>query len=107
MGGLQVRPTISLNEIKIEEVELLILPGGVAWEKREITMVKETLPETNVLSGEYLSKMVKETMIMVGMLTLETIRKLYMLLKEMCLLLLDLVGFSGMKRITGGIFQLI
>ncbi len=25
-------------------------------------MIKETLPETNVLSGEYLSKMVKETL---------------------------------------------
>lgn len=45
MGGLQVIPTTSLNELKIEEVEMLILPGGVAWEKREITTINNLVSE--------------------------------------------------------------
>ena len=45
MGGLQVMPTTSLNELKIEEVKLLILPGGVAWEKREITAINNLVSE--------------------------------------------------------------
>jgi len=32
MGGLQVLPDISLKEIASENVDLLILPGGTAWE---------------------------------------------------------------------------
>jgi len=32
MGGLQVVPTISLNELHIDDVDMLILPGGTAWE---------------------------------------------------------------------------
>lgn len=39
MGGIQVNPTISLKELNFEEVDLLILPGGTAWEKREITTI--------------------------------------------------------------------
>jgi transcriptional regulator GlxA family with amidase domain len=35
MGGLQVIPNTSPDNLKTEEVKLLILPGGVAWEKRE------------------------------------------------------------------------
>jgi len=35
MGGLQIVPDISLHEINVDEVELLILPGGNAWEKGE------------------------------------------------------------------------
>jgi putative intracellular protease/amidase len=35
MGGLRVLPEMSLPEIKIEEVCLLVLPGGTAWEKGE------------------------------------------------------------------------
>lgn len=35
MGGLQVLPTISLKELNIEDVNMLILPGGTAWEKGE------------------------------------------------------------------------
>jgi putative intracellular protease/amidase len=35
MGGLQIKPKTSLNKLKIEEVGLLILPGGTAWEKGE------------------------------------------------------------------------
>ncbi|MDD3051002.1 MAG: glutamine amidotransferase [Candidatus Cloacimonetes bacterium] len=35
MGGLQVKPTTSLNNIKAEEVDFLILPGGTTWDKGE------------------------------------------------------------------------
>jgi len=45
MGGLQVIPTTSLTELKMEEVELLILPGGVAWEKREIAAINSLVIE--------------------------------------------------------------
>ncbi len=45
MGGLQVNPTISLEELKFEEVDLLILPGGTAWEKREITTIDDLVIE--------------------------------------------------------------
>ncbi len=32
MGGLSISPGISLTEIETDDVEMLILPGGVAWE---------------------------------------------------------------------------
>jgi len=35
MGGLRILPEISLAEIKTDDVDMLILPGGVAWEKDE------------------------------------------------------------------------
>ncbi|MCX6237930.1 MAG: glutamine amidotransferase [Bacteroidia bacterium] len=35
MGGLHITPTTSLNELKIEDIDMLILPGGTAWEKGE------------------------------------------------------------------------
>ena len=35
MGGLQILPNISLNDVAVEEIDMLILPGGVAWEKGE------------------------------------------------------------------------
>jgi putative intracellular protease/amidase len=35
MGGLQVMPTISLRELNPDSVSMLILPGGIAWEKGE------------------------------------------------------------------------
>jgi len=35
MGGLQIRPKTSLSELHIEDIAMLILPGGTAWEKRE------------------------------------------------------------------------
>ncbi len=39
MGGLQVIPMASLNDLKIGGIEVLILPGGEVWEKREITSI--------------------------------------------------------------------
>lgn len=35
MGGLQIKPQISVNEIAIADAAMLILPGGVGWEKGE------------------------------------------------------------------------
>ncbi|NPE27333.1 glutamine amidotransferase [Methanococcoides sp. SA1] len=35
MGGLQVLPNKSLQEVDVNEVDMLILPGGIAWEKDE------------------------------------------------------------------------
>lgn len=35
MGGLQIRPTTSLSELNFEDLDMLILPGGTAWEKGE------------------------------------------------------------------------
>mgnify|MGYP001367783581 CR=1 FL=1 len=35
MGGLHISPGISLKEITPDEVSMLILPGGTAWEKNE------------------------------------------------------------------------
>ena len=41
MGGLQIKPTTSLNKLKPEDIDLLILPGGTAWEKGEVTAIGE------------------------------------------------------------------
>ena len=41
MGGLQIIPTTSLNELKFEDIDMLILPGGTAWEKGENTEIEE------------------------------------------------------------------
>jgi len=35
MGGLQVKPTTSLADLDSEDIDMLILPGGSAWEKGE------------------------------------------------------------------------
>lgn len=35
MGGLQIKPTESLDDLKFEDINMLILPGGTAWEKGE------------------------------------------------------------------------
>ena len=35
MGGLQIMPRTSLADLKFNDVDLLILPGGTAWEKGE------------------------------------------------------------------------
>lgn len=49
MGGLQVQANSSLNEINIDEIGLLILPGGNAWEKGDNTEIDKILVETNNL----------------------------------------------------------
>ena len=41
MGGLQIRPTTSLNKINFKDIDMLILPGGPAWEKGEINEIDD------------------------------------------------------------------
>lgn len=43
MGGLQVKPICSLSEIKTEELELLVLPGGNKWEKESPEKIRNLL----------------------------------------------------------------
>lgn len=45
MGGLQVKPTCSLREINVEELALLILPGGEVWEKESPQAIQKFLKE--------------------------------------------------------------
>lgn len=35
MGGLQIKPTESLDNLKFKDINLLVLPGGIAWENGE------------------------------------------------------------------------
>jgi putative intracellular protease/amidase len=35
MGGLKITPDISFAEVDVNDINLLVLPGGVAWEKGE------------------------------------------------------------------------
>lgn len=49
MGGLPIQPTQSLGDVKVEDIDMLILPGGTAWEKgenREIEKMTTSLFET-------------------------------------------------------------
>ncbi|BDX37259.1 glutamine amidotransferase [Tenuifilaceae bacterium CYCD] len=39
MGGLRVLPEMSLPEIQVDDIEMLILPGGIPWEKGENTEI--------------------------------------------------------------------
>lgn len=39
MGGMCVLPDMSLEDIDSNEVEMLILPGGTAWEKGENSFI--------------------------------------------------------------------
>jgi putative intracellular protease/amidase len=41
MGGLQVKPTKSLKDIVFENLEMLVLPGGTAWEKGGNTEIEK------------------------------------------------------------------
>jgi putative intracellular protease/amidase len=39
MGGLNVNPDMSLNEIDVSDAALLVLPGGNAWEERTLNEI--------------------------------------------------------------------
>jgi putative intracellular protease/amidase len=43
MGGLQIRPSLTLEELKIGDVDMLILPGGTAWGKGENNELEEVI----------------------------------------------------------------
>lgn len=51
MGGLQVLPQIALAEIQVDDIEMLILPGGIPWEKGENTEI-DPLVETLFAAGK-------------------------------------------------------
>ncbi|MTI33019.1 type 1 glutamine amidotransferase family protein [Xanthovirga aplysinae] len=48
MGGLKVKPDLSLEDIEISEVSALVLPGGEAWEKNEIKGINILIQNLNV-----------------------------------------------------------
>jgi putative intracellular protease/amidase len=50
MGGLQIKPTKSLDDLKLDDINMLILPGGTAWENgenKEIAKITTDLFETD------------------------------------------------------------
>lgn len=51
MGGLQVKPTRALKDIVLEDLEMLVLPGGTAWEKGGNTEI-ETLTKDMFEAGK-------------------------------------------------------
>ena len=40
MGGLQVVPELSLNDILPEKIDMLILPGGTAWDENKLNDIQ-------------------------------------------------------------------
>ena len=47
MGGLQVHPSMALGDVKADELAMLILPGGAAWEKGENTAIAPLVAAMN------------------------------------------------------------
>ncbi len=48
MGGMEVVPATSLNDLKAEDIDLLVLPGGTTWEQggnKEIEGLTKTMAE--------------------------------------------------------------
>lgn len=41
MGGLRVTPQLSLSEIKMDDLELIVLPGGTFWENPGVTPIDD------------------------------------------------------------------
>ncbi|MCL3781393.1 glutamine amidotransferase [Prolixibacteraceae bacterium JC049] len=47
MGGLVVEPDISINEVKVDDIDLLILPGGTSWETEENSAIKNLIQKVH------------------------------------------------------------
>ena len=45
MGGLQVTPHLSVEQVDVNEIELLILPGGSAWETQSISGIEQLVED--------------------------------------------------------------
>lgn len=43
MGGLSIQPSHSLSDLDINDIDLLVLPGGTAWESGDNTNIEETV----------------------------------------------------------------
>ena len=41
MGGLHIKPECSLADLNPENIDMLILPGGTAWEEGKITAIED------------------------------------------------------------------
>jgi putative intracellular protease/amidase len=50
MGGLKVSPDLSLDKLKPAEVNLLILPGGDAWESGSLSYLEGVVRQLNAES---------------------------------------------------------
>lgn len=55
MGGLIVQPHYYLDQLNVEKIDLLILPGGMAWEKNAndavIPVVKEAADQNKLIAA--------------------------------------------------------
>lgn len=55
MGGMKIRPNNSLQAINLSDIEMLILPGGTAWEKDEnngiIPLINSTLENGKTIAA--------------------------------------------------------
>jgi putative intracellular protease/amidase len=47
MGGLKITPDFSLEQVKGQEVSMLILPGGAAWEQNKINGIEQLVEDLN------------------------------------------------------------
>ncbi|QNK64743.1 glutamine amidotransferase [Pedobacter sp. PAMC26386] len=47
MGGLKITPDLSLQQVKSEEVSVLVLPGGTAWGEKRINGIDKLVEELN------------------------------------------------------------
>lgn len=49
MGGLKIIPDLSVDKLSTDDMSLLILPGGVAWEQNKINGIEKVI---NILHSE-------------------------------------------------------
>ena len=55
MGGLEITPTTTLSNLDIDTLHMLILPGGIAWEKKEnqeiSSLIREVYEKGKIIAG--------------------------------------------------------
>lgn len=51
MGGMSVKPDLSLAELSISDIELLILPGGNGWENNGLNYISPLIESVNINKG--------------------------------------------------------
>jgi len=47
MGGLKITPDLSLEQVKSDEISVLVLPGGTAWEQNKIKGLDQLIEDLN------------------------------------------------------------
>jgi len=45
MGGLHIKPDFSIKEVRLNQISVLVLPGGQAWEKKSILGLEPIIEE--------------------------------------------------------------